>query len=49
MEVRENFSYPAAIQQLINDYYNQCPGSPDATCVELAASSSATKPIHIIT
>lgn len=27
MDTRKNFNYPAAIQQLINDYYNQCPGS----------------------
>ena len=27
MDIRENFSYPEAIKQLINYYYNQCPGS----------------------
>ena len=27
MDIRENFSYPAAIKQLINYYYKQCPGS----------------------
>ena len=27
MDIREHFDYPAAMKQLINYYYEQCPGS----------------------
>lgn len=27
MDIRDNLNYPEATKQLINYYYNQCPGS----------------------